>query len=418
MNIKISPHSLCGEVKIPPSKSAAHRNLICAALCIGESRVEPFCTSEDIKATAEALKKLGAFLDEDSYGYTAKMGKAPDVTEIDFYESGSTARFIMPIAAALGINASFKGRGRLPERPMKVLSDQMREHGVFVSSDNLPIKISGRMHSGLFRLPGNISSQYITGLMLAAPLMEGETEIELTSPLQSVGYVDMTIAVMERFGVRVERSEKGFLIPKGQSYKPQKVKTEGDWSTAAFFMSAAAIGGDIKISGLDFASYQGDMAALDVFAAFGADITIEDNVLHIKKGELRGITVNAEDIPDMVPAIAATAAFAKGQTVIKGAERLRIKESDRIKTTVEALKSLSVDVKETDDGMIINGGKVIGGKIDGANDHRIVMAFSVAAAYADGESIISDSEAVAKSYPEFYESFKEMEGIANEIECW
>ncbi len=417
MDIRITPHPLSGRAVMPPSKSAAHRNLICAALCKEESRITPHCSSEDIKATVGALRAIGAEICEDSSGYTAKSGNVPEKARLDFNESGSTARFIMPIAAALGINAACTGRGRLPERPMKLLTHQMREHGVSVDSDKLPITVSGKMTAGKFTFSGNVSSQYITGLMLAAPLLEGETEIELSSPLQSVGYVDMTISAMERFGVRVERTEQGFKIEAGESYKAQCVETEGDWSTAAFFMSAAAIGGDVEISGLDFASRQGDMAALDVFAAFGADITLRDDVLHIKKGDLRGITVNAENIPDMVPAIAATAAFARGETVIKGAERLRIKESDRIKTTAAALRALSVEVTETDDGMIIKGGKVKGGVIDGANDHRIVMAFSVAAAYAEGESVISGAEAVRKSYPEFYESFRKLEGTANEIEC-
>lgn len=415
MNIKITPHSINGTVNIPPSKSAAHRNLICAALAKEESMITPYCTSVDIKATVGALNALGAEINETQNGYSAKMGSVPEKAEIDFYESGSTARFLLPIAAALGINATMVGRGRLPERPMKVLCDLLREHGVTVSSDNLPITISGKMTSGVFTLPGNISSQYITGIMLAAPLMDGETAIRLTTPLQSVGYINMTISTMARFGVTVEPFENGWVIPAGQSYRPCNCVNEGDWSAAAFFMSAAAVGGDIKIKGLDFASTQGDMAALDVFAAFGADITIEDKVLHIKKGDLRGITVNAADIPDMVPAIAATAAYASGETVIKNAERLRIKESDRIKTTVAALRTLGVDAVERDDGMIIRGGNVKGGNVDGANDHRIVMAFSVAAAYADGESVILDAEASAKSYPEFFESFNSLEGIANEI---
>lgn len=415
MNIKITPHSINGTVNIPPSKSAAHRNLICAALAKEESKITPYCTSVDIKATVAALKALGAEIIETEKGYTAKMGKTPEKAKIDFYESGSTARFLLPIAAALGINATMVGRGRLPERPMKVLCDLLREHGVTVSADNLPITISGKMCAGRFTLPGNISSQYITGIMLAAPLMEGETEIVLTTPLQSVGYIDMTIATMARYGVTVEPTEKGWVIPAGQSYKPCDTKTEGDWSAAAFFMSAATIGGDIKIKGLDFTSFQGDVAALDVFAAFGADITIENDILHIRKGTLQGIEVNAADIPDMVPAIAATAAFAKGKTVIKNAQRLRIKESDRIKTTVAALRALGVSTTETDDGMEIYGGEVQGGKIDGANDHRIVMAFSVAAAYSTGESIVTDAEASAKSYLEFFEAFKSLEGIANEI---
>ncbi len=418
MNMKISPHTLKGEVKIPPSKSYGHRALICAALCGEQSRITPFCSSVDIKTTVEALKRLGSKVEINEGGYSVKSGITPKEAVIDFCESGSTARFIMPIAAALGVSAVFTGSGRLPERPMKLLTEELRAHGVEASSDSLPIKIKGKMTSGKFCFPGNVSSQYISGVMLAAPLMEGETVIELTSPLQSVGYVDITIATMKQFGVNVEKMDSGYRIPAGQSYKKCDAVIEGDWSAAAFFMSAATLGGDIKISGLDFASNQGDMAALDVFAAFGADITLENDALHIKKGELRGIEVNAEDIPDMVPAIAATAAFAKGKTVIRGAERLRIKESDRIKTTADALRSAGVEVTETADGMIISGGGVQGGKIDGANDHRIVMAFSVLAAYSAGESIISDSNAVAKSYPEFFESFKGLEGIASEIECW
>lgn len=415
MDVIITPHPLCGSVTVPPSKSAAHRNLICAALCSEASRITPYCTSVDIKATVGALRALGANIEESDSGYTAKMGRLPERAEVDFFESGSTARFLLPVAAALGVSTVMTGRGRLPERPMKVLTELLREHGVSVSSDNLPITISGKMKAGLFSLPGNISSQYITGLMLAAPLMEGETEIRLTTPLESVGYIDMTIATMARFGVKVVPSEQGWIIPAGQSYRPCDTVTEGDWSSAAFFMSAAAIGGDIRISGLDFASAQGDMAALDVFAAFGADITIEDNVLHVKKGELRPITVNAADIPDMVPAIAATAAYADGETVIHSAERLRIKESDRIKTTVNALRALGVTATETEDGMRISGTRVQGGSVDGANDHRIVMAFSVAAAYADGPSRISDAEASHKSYPEFFKDFKGLEGTVNEI---
>jgi 3-phosphoshikimate 1-carboxyvinyltransferase len=266
------------------------------------------------------------------------------------------------------------------------------------------------MTAGEFSLPGNISSQYISGLLMSAPLMEGDTCIKLTTNIESTGYIDMTIDAMARHGVKVEFTENGFMVKAGQKYTSSDTAIEGDWSQAAFFMSAAAIGGDIKIHGLDLASSQGDMAALDVFAAFGADITIEDNVLHIKKGSLRGITVNAADIPDMVPAIAVTAAFAEGQTVIHSASRLRIKESDRIKTTVSALKAMGVSVEETADGMIIKGGKVSGGVIDGANDHRIVMAFSVAAAFAEGESVIKGAEAINKSYPEFFEDFKKIGG--------
>lgn len=412
MNLKITPSPLCGEVSIPPSKSAAHRALICAAFGNGESRVEPYCTSKDIKATVSCLKALGCEIEEDSKGYTLKAGKTPETAEFSFSESGSTARFLLPVAAALGGEFTATGEGRLPERPMKVLCDLLREQGVEVSSDNLPITLSGKMQGGEFFLPGNISSQYISGLMMAAPLMNGDTLINLTTPPQSVGYIDMTVEALGERGVKVEETDNGWKISGGQGYRAGSLKIEGDWSQAAFFMSAAAIGGDIKIGGLNFASRQGDMAALDVFAAFGADITLENDILHVRKGTLRGIEVNAADIPDMVPAIAATAAFAKGKTVIRSAERLRIKESDRIKTTLAALEAMGIETEELPDGMVIYGGNPKGGVIDGANDHRIVMAFSVAAAYAEGESRIIGAEAINKSYPEFFEDFKGIGGKA------
>ena len=410
MDIKIIPSPLVGEVNIPPSKSAAHRALICASLSEGTSRVEPYCTSKDIKATAACLRCLGMKIEEDEKGYTVGRGETQKSKTLNFNESGSTARFLLPVAAALDADITAVGEGRLPERPMKVLCDLFRQHGVEASSDNLPITLSGKMTSGEFALPGNISSQYISGLMLAAPLLDGDAEIIPTTALESVGYIDMTIDAMKHQGVLVEETTKGWKISAEERYKPRDIKIEGDWSQAAFFMSAAAIGGDIKIRGLDFTSRQGDMAALDVFAAFGANISIEENTLHIRKGDLRGIEVNAADIPDMVPAIAATAAFAEGKTVIHSAERLRIKESDRIKTTIAALNALGIKTEERPDGMVIYGGKPKGGIIDGANDHRIVMAFSVAAAFSQGESEIAGAEAVNKSYPEFFEDLKKLGG--------
>ena len=416
MDIKIIPSPLVGEVNIPPSKSAAHRALICASLAEGTSRVEPYCTSKDIKATAACLRCLGMKIEEDEKGYTVGRGETQKSQTLNFNESGSTARFLLPVAAALGADITAVGEGRLPERPMKVLCDLFRQHGVEAASDNLPITLSGKMTSGEFALPGKISSQYISGLMLAAPLLDGDTEIIPTTALESVGYIDMTIDAMKHQGVLVEETTKGWKISAEERYKPRDIKIEGDWSQAAFFMSAAALGGEVALSGLNFASTQGDMAALDVFAAFGAEISIVSDTLFVKKGkELRGITVCAEQIPDMVPAIAATAAFAKGETKITGAARLRLKESDRIATVCAALKAMGVGVTEGEDSITIVGGKAFGGKIDGANDHRIVMAFSVAAAYCEGETEITCSQAVTKSYPEFFRDFTKIGGKVNEF---
>lgn len=416
MDVKITPNELKGEVKMPPSKSAAHRLLICAALSKEESRINPKCTSDDIKATVSCLKKLGANIKETDEGYIVSSGEVNKNCTLDFYESGSTARFLLPIAAALGSDATMIGRGRLPKRPMAPLTNVLRKNGVEVSSDNLPITIKGSLNAGNFELAGNISSQYVSGLLFAAPLLNSKTNITLTSPLESVGYVDMTLKAMGEFGVNVEKEKDSYKI-KPQEYKGKNTVIEGDWSQAAFFMSAAAIGSEIWIEGLDLDSLQGDKACLDIFARFGADVKVENKIIKIKKNRLEGITVDASNIPDMVPAIAATAAFAKGKTIIHSAERLRLKESDRIKTTIAALNQMGIKTEEKPDGMIIYGGEPKGAVIDGAGDHRIVMAFSVAAAYAKGESVIMGAEAISKSYPEFFEEFKKLEGKVNEIKC-
>ena len=416
MDVKITPSALKGNVTMPPSKSAAHRLLICAALSNMESYIKPKCTSDDIKATVSCLKEMGANIKENPDGYIVSRGETNKNCTLDFCESGSTARFLLPIAAAIGSDATMIGRGRLPKRPMAPLTNVLREYGVEVSSDNLPITVKGSLNAGNFELAGNISSQYVSGLLFAAPLLKGESQINLTRPLESTGYVDMTLKALSEFGVSVEKGKDSYKI-NPQEYKGKNMVIEGDWSQAAFFMSAAAIGSEIQIEALDLDSLQGDKACLDIFARFGADVSVTDNKITVKKNRLEGITVDASNIPDMVPALAATAAFAKGKTVIHSAERLRLKESDRIKTTIAALNQMGIKTEEKPDGMIIYGAEPKGAVIDGAGDHRIVMAFSVAAAYAKGESVIKGAEAISKSYPEFFSEFKKLEGKVIEIEC-
>jgi 3-phosphoshikimate 1-carboxyvinyltransferase len=242
---------------------------------------------------------------------------------------------------------------------------------------------------------------------MALPLASWDSEIAVKGRLESSAYVELTEAVLQEAGIVFRKSGHVWSIPGSQRYRIAGGReVEGDWSQAAFFMSAAAIGSDIKIKGLDFASLQGDMAALDVFAAFGANISIENDVLHIRRGELRGIEVNARDIPDMVPAIAVTAAFAKGQTVIHSAERLRLKESDRIESVCRTLSALGADIKETEDGMIIRGQKTLcGGEVDSFNDHRIAMSAAIASLVCKNAVKITRFEAINKSYPTFGENF-------------
>lgn len=412
-SIHLSPSPLSGEVQIPSSKSAAHRNIICAALAKGLSVVSPICHSEDIDATIRAVTALGAEILEKNgsfhiTGIDREMVLNKKVT-IDCGESGSTLRFMIPIAAALGANATFVGHGRLPERPIDALTDILSAFGVSCSSNRLPLTIKGRLEKGAYPVSGNVSSQYLTGLLFAIGINGGTAQ--LTTPLQSAGYIDLTVQIMSNFGIQI--TENGGVYSAKGEFTSKNSRVEGDWSQAAFFLAAGALGGNIKITGLDFDSTQGDMAAIEIFKAFGADIEIKNNCLYVKSGKLKGIDINCSQIPDMVPALAVTAALSQGKTIIFGGERLRIKETDRIRTVVDGLLAMGIKVTEQPDGMIIEGGVSAGGKVDGTGDHRIVMAFSVLAAYSANNTEIYGYKAINKSYPLFFEDFKKLGGKIN-----
>ena len=416
--IKINPSPLSGEITAPPSKSAAHRFIICAALANGESVISPACHSEDIDATLGCVKALGALVEEKNgkfyiTGLDRNKIKNKSVT-LDCGESGSTLRFMLPIAAALGANATFIGRGRLPKRPISPLTDILRENGVICSGDTLPLTISGVLKPNEYKISGNISSQYLTGLLYAISINGGSAT--LTTELESSGYVDLTVKILYDFGVQVTKN-KNLYTSKGE-FSPQTTTIEGDWSGACFFLTAAALGGEITIKGLDLNSTQGDKSVLELYKNFGAEIKVEDGKIFIKGKSLKGISINCAEIPDAVPALAVVAAASKGQTEIRGGERLRLKETDRIKTVIAGLKSMGIAVEELPDGMIITGGNPKGGTVNGAGDHRIVMAFAVLAAYANSPTIIEGYKAVNKSYPTFFEDFKKLGGKANVITNW
>ncbi|MBQ1658651.1 MAG: 3-phosphoshikimate 1-carboxyvinyltransferase, partial [Clostridia bacterium] len=386
----IKPGALNGTVSVPPSKSAAHRAIICAALSDGTSIIEPVELSNDIKATIECMKKLGAEIQLENKTLTVNGRNifSADNIQLDCGESGSTLRFLIPVAAAGGVSTEFVGHGKLPERPIGVFTECLPQHNVeCITKGGLPLKINGRLESGTYYVPGNISSQFITGLLLALPLTNGNSEIILTSELQSGDYINMTVDTMKAFGVEVSASENGWKIKGGQHYKPMHFTVEGDWSQAAFFMTAAALGGKITIDNLDINSRQGDKACMEIYSRFGADITMHDNgCITIEHNKLKGTEINAENIPDMVPALAVVAALCKGTTVITGAERLRIKECDRLAAMRDGLSRLGADITETPDGFIINGReKLFGAEVDGYNDHRIVMSLTVAAVRSDGD---------------------------------
>lgn len=390
---------LSGKINVPPSKSAAHRALICSFLSGGGS-VSGLIDSKDMKATCQVIDAL----------------KNNDRT-LDCIESGSTLRFMIPVVAALGISATFVGSGRLPQRPIGDYLRLLQEHNVKCeSAGGLPLAISGKLTGGIFEIAGDVSSQYITGLLLALPILDEDSKIVLTTPLQSKPYVDMTIKVMADYGVKVEETEYGYFVKGNQKYISCDYTVEGDWSQAAFFLVGGAISGCVKLTGLDLNSKQGDKEIVSVLKKFGADIEICDDYIICKKSNLKGIEVDATNIPDMVPAIAIAGAYAEGKTVITGAQRLRFKESDRIESVANNLIKMGVEVNQTDDGMIIiPNGNVNGAELDGYNDHRIVMAFSVAALNSKGQTSITDAMSIEKSYPSFFDDYNMIGGRANVI---
>lgn len=413
------PSALSGNISVPPSKSAAHRAVICASLADGVSTIEPVEMSNDIKATVECMRALGADITLSGKTLTINGTKTLGVSSacLDCGESGSTLRFLIPVAAAGGVRAEFVGHGKLPQRPIGIYNDCLPQKGVScVTEGGLPFSVSGQLQSGIYEVPGNVSSQFITGLLLALPMLEGDSEIQLTTPLQSAGYIDMTLAIMKDFGVSVEKINNGWHITGGQKYHSRSFTVEGDWSQAAFYLTAAALGGHITIDNLDPDSTQGDKACIDIYRSMGAEIKFKDGRLTASGRKLRRVSIDASNIPDAVPALAVAAALAEGKTVISGAGRLRIKECDRLAAMTDGLSRLGADITETEDGLVINGTERLhGGFVEGFNDHRIVMSLSVAGCRCDGDIIISDMESINKSYPSFFEDFARLGGKADVI---
>ena len=416
----IYPSLLSGEVTVPPSKSILHRAIICAMLAKGKSVIKHAAFSKDITATVNAAKAMGADINFDGETITVKGGTFTDKkAEINCFESGSTLRFMVPVAAALGIESVFTGEGRLPQRPIKELTDIISSGGVKCAGGALPLHINGKLRAGEYKIRGDISSQYITGLLLSLPLCDGDSKVELLTPLQSKGYVDITIGVMADFGVSVTATENGWLIKGNQSYSPRRFTAEGDWSQAAFFLTAAALSdkSEIAVGGLNPTSQQGDMEIFDILNRFGADIKWSDGKVICKGKELNSLRIDASQIPDLVPILGVLMAFSNKDGEIFGAERLRIKESDRLYTLCDGLSKLGFKVNETEGGIIFSSSGHGTGEcsVKGFNDHRIVMAMSVAALYYGDKVIIDDAQSIEKSYPLFFEDYNRLGGKADVV---
>ncbi len=404
MKVKVIPHSLSGDLPAVKSKSYAHRYLIAAALSGGSVR---YGSSEDASLTAHALSTLGfkAEFADDSVNYE---GFCPPANRVGPFvgESGSTLRFLLPLALALGVEATFKTAGRLAERPRGALTEALSAHGALI--DGLSVK--GRLTAGVYEIDATVSSQFITGLLMALPLLDGDSEIVLLGRTVSAPYIDITLEVLRVAGITAERTERGFFVPGKQKYKLKTAVVPGDFSGAAFPLVAGALGGVVTVSGLDLSSAQGDKAVVDVIKRAGAVVTISDGSISVKKGELRSFTEEVGETPDLAPILAVLAAFAKGESVLKSISRLRDKESDRLVAIEEMLSRAGTHWQEEGDSLVIRGGQPQGGSFCAYHDHRMAMAEAILAAYSDGESTIDDMTCVKKSYPEFWEDFAALGG--------
>lgn len=407
MDISIRPSVLKGSLSVPASKSCAHRSIICASLADGVSHLSGVTMSKDIEATIGAMTALGAEFEVSGEDITVKGngGRPAQKCVVDCNESGSTLRFIIPIAAAIGTDTEFHGRGRLPRRPIDIFTRELGKNGVsFDYHNTMPFNVSGGLKSGSFSIEGDVSSQFITGLLFALPLLDGDSEIILTSHLESRPYVDITIDTLRRFGISAEETEGGFRVRGGQKYTPHDERIEGDYSQAAFFCVANALGSQVELHNLNENSVQGDKKILEIIS----------NMCY--NGNIGNYSADCSDIPDLVPILAVLGAFGSGESVIYNAKRLKIKESDRLEATAALLNGLGGDVTVTDDGLIIRPtGAMHGGSVDSFGDHRIVMAAAIAATRIDGEVVIRGAEAAEKSYPAFFDDYKMLGGKANVI---
>jgi len=407
MKVLIQPKPLKGTVFVPPSKSQAHRAIIAASLSKGKSVISNIEYSEDIVATIGAMEKIGAkFIRNTAHLIVSGVSKVSisDDNFIECNESGSTLRFVLPILSLSKEKVVFTGKRSLFQRPMNIYEDMFRRLNLaFIRNDD-SIIINGSLTSGTYDVPGNVSSQFFSGLLFSLPLVKGDSKINIVGKLESKQYIDMTIDVVRQFGIMIDETAYGYFVRGGQSYHPCNITVEGDYSQMAFFAVASALNGDIVCRGVPLVSKQPDRLITDYMSKMNCDFTFHDNSIHFHKSSPIAAEIDVSQCPDIAPILAILASLSQGTTLISGAARLKIKESNRLQSVYDTLIKFGVQAELGDDFLKIQGRTDLnGGIFDSFNDHRIVMSVAIASVRANHPVIIKNAEAVNKSYPSFFE---------------
>lgn len=424
-DLKIYPSELKGEVKIPPSKSMAHRAIICAALSEGLCIIENIDYSDDIIATIDAMNSLGAKIVKhkdyiEVIGAYGSDEKAKETRVIDCNESGSTLRFLVPISLLFKGSSNFIGRGNLGKRPLTTYYNIFERQGIQYSYEegNLNLVINGELKAGTFEVEGNVSSQFITGLLFTLPLLKEDSKIIITTEMESKGYIDLTLKAMSDFGVEIiNNNYREFIIKGNQKYNVRNYRVEGDYSQAAFFLCADSLGNDVLCKDLDLNSLQGDKEVIDILERMNVVFNTNNiGVKGIANGELTSTVIDGSQCPDIIPVLTAVASLTNGTTEIINAGRLRIKECDRLSAVTSELNKLGAKIIEKEDGLVITGVEKLQGGVEvwSHKDHRIAMTLAIASTRCEEPIVIKDYECVAKSYPNFFEDFKALGGNIHE----
>lgn len=410
-HITLSPGPRHGIVAAPASKSHAHRLLICGGLSKTSVTIDCADISKDIAATAKCLEALCANVTtEDGKLHIVPAAKAGK-KELFCGESGSTLRFLLPVCGALGGEVVFHREGRLPQRPLAPLDAVLRAHGMEIQDQGSALHVTGQLQSGLYEIPGDVSSQYISGLLFALPLLSGDSTVRITGKIESAAYIAMTEQALRQAGIRFTKNGNEYTVFGSQQYTlPAEAAVEGDYSNAAFFLCMGALSNEgIRVINMPHDTQQGDRAVVDILRRFGAEVTVADDEIFVRGGHLHGCEIDAAPIPDLIPVLSVVAAAAEGETHIINAGRLRLKESDRLATTAEMLTALGGTVTELSDGLIIKGGKLCGGTVDSHNDHRIAMSAAVASCVCRESVTVQDPSCTDKSFPRFWDIFTRLE---------